>query len=278
MSGSDVINAAVDVMNKAGKLIRERHPGADANEVDSFVKSQFSAMNADPNVVISAGAIAQQYDETTARQQAGDRRMQANLAKLIFKGLSSKPAYQGMQFYELQAAFQNAMGKSLSGFASELNEVVQALKAQGYINVKGTGSRMPLFMQGIDFDQWVKAMTSDSNKTGSVTNTITYNVSGQGARVNVNSTDNSTNIVGDGAKVDVHGALTDLRRAIDATPELSDAERQSAQQVVDAVQGQFDGGSPSESVVTMLLDGLQKMLPKVAAVASISSAIHTWFL
>ncbi|MBJ9696422.1 hypothetical protein [Burkholderia cenocepacia] len=274
MFGNDPQTAAVEALTKAAKLIHERHPGADATEVESFVKSQFSAMNADPSVVISAEAIAQRYDEATARQQAGDTRMQANIAKLIFKGLSSRPAYQGMQFYELQAAFQNAMGKSLSGFASELNDVVEALKEQGYINVKGTGSRMPLLMQGIDFDQWVKAVTSDSNSTGSVTNNTTYNVSGQGARVNVNSTDNSTNIVGDGAKVDVQGQLANLRTAIDAAPELSDTERQSAHQVVDAVQAEFQKESPVKAVVTALLNGL----PKFAALASISSAIHTWFL
>ncbi|MDR8032099.1 hypothetical protein [Burkholderia cenocepacia] len=273
--GNDVIKDAVDAMNNAAQLIRERHPGADANEVEKFVKSQFSAMNADPSVVISAEAIARGYDEATTRQQAGNARMQANIAKLIFKGLNSKPPHQGMQYYELQSAFQNAIGKSLSGFVSEVEQVVAGLQQEGYINVKGTGSRMPLFVQGIDFDQWAKAMTGDGNSTGSVTNnTTTYNVSGQGARVNVNSTDNSNNIVGDGAKVDVQGQLANLRNAIDTASELSDVERQSAHQVVDAVQQEFQKESPVKAVVTALLNGL----PKVGAMATISNAIHTWFL
>lgn len=274
MFGNSAIQAAEATLKGAVELIRQRHPETDATAVQRFVQDQFAAMNADPSVTISAEGIAQRYDEVVAGQQAGDTRIQADIAKLLFKLLRQKAAHQHLQLSELQAAFHNATSTSLSRYTVELQVVLEWLQEQRYVTVKQPGNRMFVISQGLDFDEWSRAMTSDNESKGSVTNNTTYNVSGQGARLNVNSTDYSINIVGDGAKVDVQGQLADLRRAIDAAPELSDTDRQSAHQVVDAVQAEFQKESPVKAVVTALLNGL----PKVAALASISSAIHTWFL
>ncbi|RQX88312.1 hypothetical protein DF112_34570 [Burkholderia stagnalis] len=98
---------------------------------------------------------------------------------------------------------------------------------------------------------------------------ITYNVTGDNARINHHSVDNSTNVVaGDGA---VQKELAALRREVEAL-ELSIADRQAALDVVEAVDAQFSAGKPKRSVVVALLAAL----PQVANVATIASAIATF--
>jgi hypothetical protein len=97
---------------------------------------------------------------------------------------------------------------------------------------------------------------------------ITYNVTGNNARINHQSVDNSTNvIVGDGAAQE---QLAALRREVQAL-NLSASERQAALDVVDAVDAQFSVGKPKRSVVAALLAAL----PQVANVATIAGAIAT---
>jgi len=76
----------------------------------------------------------------------------------------------------------------------------------------------------------------------------------------------STNIVGENGDIQAH--LEALRRTIEAT-QLSGPERQSALDVVDAVDAQFASGAPKKSVVTALLAAL----PKVADIATIVGTI-----
>jgi len=98
---------------------------------------------------------------------------------------------------------------------------------------------------------------------------ITYNVTGNNARINHHSVDNSTNVVAeDGA---VQEKLAALRRAVEAL-NLSGSERQATLDVVDAVDAQFSVGKPKRSVVAALLAAL----PQVANVATIASAIATF--
>ncbi|MFL9989024.1 hypothetical protein [Paraburkholderia sediminicola] len=98
---------------------------------------------------------------------------------------------------------------------------------------------------------------------------ITYNVSGNNARINHQSVDNSTNVVmEDGA---VQEQLAALRREVQAL-NVPPSERQAALDVVDAVEVQFSAGKPKLSVVTALLAAL----PQVANVATIASAIATF--
>lgn len=98
---------------------------------------------------------------------------------------------------------------------------------------------------------------------------ITYNVTGNNARINHHSVDNSVNVVaGDDA---VQEKLAALRREVESL-NLSIAERQAALEVVDAVDAQFSAGKPKRTVVAALLAAL----PQVANVATVASAIATF--
>ncbi|KWK05981.1 hypothetical protein WM11_11340 [Burkholderia ubonensis] len=279
----------------AVELIGQRHPEADPTAVQRFVQDQFAAMNADPSVTISAEGIAQRYDEAAARQQAGDTRIQADIAKLLLKLLRQKADHQHLQLFELQVAFQNATSMPLSSYTVELQAVLDGLQERRYITAKRRGNRIFAISQGLDFDEWSRAMTggnkskvmtsdnkskvmTSDNKSNAMTSAnesrgpviYNYNVSGHNARVNIHSTDQSTNIVGDGAKVQEQ--LAALRREIDAAG-LLETERQAAHDVVDAVDAQFSAGAPKKSIVTALLAPVLTLLPKAANVASITSAI-----
>jgi hypothetical protein len=95
---------------------------------------------------------------------------------------------------------------------------------------------------------------------------ITYNISGNNARFNQNSIDNSTNIV----KVDarVTEQIAALRNAIDEL-QLPDEQRTSSHEIVDSVEEQFKSGAPKKSVVTTLLNALPKIANVVEIVATI---------
>ena len=95
---------------------------------------------------------------------------------------------------------------------------------------------------------------------------ITYNISGNNARVNQNSVDISTNIV----KVDnrVIEKIEALRNAIDEL-QIPDEQRISSHEIIDSVEEQFKSGKPKRSVVTALLNAL----PHIASIAEIVAAI-----
>lgn len=99
---------------------------------------------------------------------------------------------------------------------------------------------------------------------------ITYIISGNNARLNQSSIDNSSNSVS--INPDAFKHIEALRRVIGES-NLSDGERQAAVEVVDAVDAQFKGGRPSKPVVTALLAAL----PHVANIATIVASLLALF-
>lgn len=93
---------------------------------------------------------------------------------------------------------------------------------------------------------------------------ITFNISGPNARINNNSTDNSTNIANINQDVAEHLAL--LRQEVGRLVS-SDEVKQNALEVIDAIQGQFESSSPSKAVVKTLVSAL----PHAGSIASIGS-------
>jgi hypothetical protein len=94
----------------------------------------------------------------------------------------------------------------------------------------------------------------------------TYNITGNNARVNQNSVDNSSNVVQIDARA-IH-YVEALRKEIDGL-NLSVSEKVEANEIIDDVESAFRSGNPKRSVVTALL----KALPQAANVASIVSAL-----
>ncbi|MFM0265602.1 hypothetical protein [Paraburkholderia sediminicola] len=262
MKPVDAVQAAEATIQKAIELILARHSEIDQAEAQSFVLQQFEFMNADANEVISAERIVQRYEAAIVHRIAGDSEIRDKLAKLIFRGLSGRPSHQSLQYFELQHAFQLATGKSLSQYAEDVVAIVNQLQEMGYIRWTKPGHRMPLIFQGIDFDEWSAKMKVEKDAASSVT----YNVTGSNARINHQSTDMSTNVVLE--RSGIQDQLDALRRTIAAT-QLSGPERQSALDVVDAVDAQFASGAPKKSVVTALLGAL----PKIADIATIVGTV-----
>jgi hypothetical protein len=100
----------------------------------------------------------------------------------------------------------------------------------------------------------------------STVQSITYNITGNNARVNQNSIDNSTNVVQIDARAIQY--IETLRKEIDRLG-LSASEKAEANEIIDDVDSAFRSGNPKRSVVTALL----KALPQSANVASIVSAL-----
>ena len=99
---------------------------------------------------------------------------------------------------------------------------------------------------------------------------ITYNVTGQNARINQNSIDQSLNVVQ--LPGDVADSLDALRQEINRL--VPDGEnKSSANEVVDAIEDQFKSGAPKRSVVEALL----KSLPAAGSIASIGSLLLSLF-
>lgn len=94
----------------------------------------------------------------------------------------------------------------------------------------------------------------------------TFNVSGDNARVNYNSVDNSTNVFQADTRVGQY--INDLRNALVAV-ELSSTDKEAALEVVGQVEATLQSDCPQKSVVTALLDAL----PKVADVTTIVTGL-----
>ena len=98
----------------------------------------------------------------------------------------------------------------------------------------------------------------------SAIHSITYNVTGNNARINQNSLDQSVNIVQ--MSPDVAESLEALRQEIIRLIE-EETRRSEALEVVDAIEHQFKSGSPKQAVVRALVQGL----PSAGSIASIGS-------
>lgn len=99
---------------------------------------------------------------------------------------------------------------------------------------------------------------------------ITYNISGSNARINQNSTDNSTNVVNIDTRA-IH-YIQEIRNELEKL-DLSNTSRQNALEVLDEVSVQIQSGSPKKSVMSALLSSL----PHVANITSIVSALVALF-
>lgn len=97
---------------------------------------------------------------------------------------------------------------------------------------------------------------------------ITYNVSGNNARVNVGSVDNSTNTVH--PSNDVEAQIEALRKEISEL-KLPAGQQADANEVLDEVKEQLATGKPKRSVVLALLNSLPKVATIAVAVAKISA-------
>lgn len=95
---------------------------------------------------------------------------------------------------------------------------------------------------------------------------ITYNVSGANARVNVNSTDNSTNIANIDSQVSQH--VETLRGEI-LNAGLTAEQVQEALEIVDVVQQQFESGKPKKSVVMALLESIPPIARAAVSIAGL---------
>ena len=93
---------------------------------------------------------------------------------------------------------------------------------------------------------------------------VTFNVTGNNARINQNSVDQSTNVVQ--MSSDVAENIEALRNEIIRTIE-EESRRTEALEVLDAIEQEFKSGSPKRSVVGALVQGL----PATGAIASIGS-------
>jgi hypothetical protein len=99
---------------------------------------------------------------------------------------------------------------------------------------------------------------------------ITYNLTGNNARVNVNSVDNSTNVVH--VRSDVAEQIETIMAAI-RTADLSENEKADALEAVEEVKSQVASGAPKRSVVRTLLAGLPKALEVGASITTILAAL-----
>jgi hypothetical protein len=95
---------------------------------------------------------------------------------------------------------------------------------------------------------------------------IVYNVTGNNARVNVDSVDNSTNIANVHAAGEQIGVLRKEVESLDLSPET----KAEALEVLDAVEDQLGQEKPKRSVVMALLDSLPKVASITASVAKIA--------
>ena len=141
-------------------------------------------------------------------------------------------------------------------------------------------TRQLLIPFGRDYKEYVMTIDNpDGERSGTLESggeaqraihQITYNISGNNARVNNHSTDNSHNIVS--VNPDAVELLSALRGEISRMGLTSEQERE-ASELLDSAEAQIQSGKPSKPVLSALL----KALPHAANVAAIVSSILSMF-
>ena len=93
-----------------------------------------------------------------------------------------------------------------------------------------------------------------------------YNISGNNARLNQNTFDNSTNVVN--INTDAIKLLADLRSELKRL-DISSEKRKSAEEHLDEVELQIQSGKPKKSVVSTML----KALPHFESITAIVESL-----
>ncbi|ENM3890213.1 hypothetical protein Q9F25_003427 [Vibrio cholerae] len=155
-----------------------------------------------------------------------------------------------------------------SDFLIEPHDLIQRVMSNGGTETfkvidpgfhEGVGSDIPAHYQ-------MKVQKLGLPEAEKAVQSITYNISGANARVNNNSTDNSTNVVN--INNDLQEALSALKSEVERL-NISDSEREEAYEVVEAIDAQCQNEKPSKVVVNALV----KSLPTAASISSIGSLI-----
>jgi len=102
---------------------------------------------------------------------------------------------------------------------------------------------------------------------------LQFHVSGNNARINYQSTDNSINIVNENPALVEH--LKALREAIDALSLTAD-EKDDAVAIIDSVEAQFLSGKPNKSVLKALLSGLPALASATQSITAIIEIAKQW--
>ena len=173
---------------------------------------------------------------------------------------------------EMNASVQNkGIYLMCSNFLVEPHDLIQRVMSNGGMETfkvidpgfyEGIGGSIPAHYQM----KVQKLGLPEAEKAEKAVQSITYNISGANARVNNNSTDNSTNVVN--VNNDLQEALNALKSEVERL-NISDSEREEAYEVVEAIDAQCQNEKPSKVVVNALI----KSLPTVASISSIGSFI-----
>ena len=99
---------------------------------------------------------------------------------------------------------------------------------------------------------------------------ITYNVSGPGARVNHQSADHSINTIAVDSRIE--GDLNNIREEIGKSG-LPQEKIKEALEVVEELKQQFESGKPKKSVVSALLGALPSVAGITKSVAAIAAVL-----
>lgn len=147
----------------------------------------------------------------------------------------------------------------------ELNDLIQRVMSNG-----GTETFMvidPVFYEGQDgipSHYQMKVQKLGLPEAEKAIKSITYNISGPNARVNNNSVDNSKNVANINSDISEHISM--LRHEIQRLISIQE-EQKEALELIDAIERQYESGSPSKAVLKTLISAL----PHVGSIASIGS-------
>ena len=120
---------------------------------------------------------------------------------------------------------------------------------------------------GIDAHYQIKHRKLGLPEARQAVKSISYNITGDNARINNNSIDNSINSVV--VRSEVTQKIQELRTEVEKC--TTGTERSNALQIVEAVEEQFKSGAPSKPVLGALIQGL----PTAGSIASIASLTLT---
>lgn len=173
----------------------------------------------------------------------------------------------GQELSDLKASVQSkGIFLMRSDVLIEPNDLIQRIMSNGGVETfkvidpgfhEGTGYGIPSHYQ-------MKVQKLGLPEAEKAIHSITYNISGPNARVNNNSTDNSTNVLNINSDVAEHISM--LRSEIEKLV-TDNVLKNEALEIVNAIEGQFESPSPSKAVLKTLVSAL----PHISSIASIGA-------
>lgn len=195
-----------------------------------------------------------------------------HIKKTMHQLMQARPASQSVQIMELVTALNRAAGLTIDDYRETLGEALDELKQKQYIQCTATGSSMPIYFRGLEFDGWAEEFASRNSSGNATEHSFIFNGPVGSVQTGPNAVANVVQTLGEPDKVRLVAALRELQKNL-ASADLSVTDRADLSEIAEDTIVELDKDRPNRIRLTSSLNTIAQSVQTVAALLPAYQAI-----